>query len=120
MPLLAKSIFVFLFCAGWYGALAGYSNAYDQGRKDALGDKSQVDYTRGVKDGRETARRELNQESLSSVEAQVKAKVQEYEAQINQQMNARLNQAYQSGQSDYAKRVIDHDMQFVSSKPTQK
>lgn len=114
MPLLAKSVLIVLFFAGWYGAIAGYSTAYDQGRKDALADKSKLDYDRGAKDGKEAARRELSQESLSSVEVQVKAKVQQYEEQVNQQLNARINQAYQTGASDYARKVIDHDMQFVT------
>lgn len=119
MPLLAKSIFVILFFTGWYGAIVGHSNAYDQGRKDALADKTQADYVRGVKDGNTNTRRELSQENMSAVEVQVKAKVQQYEEQLNQQLNAKINQAYQAGESDYARRIIEHDLQFTA-KPKEK
>lgn len=120
IPPLAKAVFIILFFAGWYGAWASHENAYDQGWKDAAAEKSHLEYDRGVKDGRETMRRELNQENLSSVDAQVRAKVQEYEEGLNQQMNVKMAQAYQAGESDYARRIIEHDMQFTSSKAVKK
>lgn len=114
MRTLGKAVFIILFFAGWYGTWATYSNGYDQGRKDALADKATAEYARGVKDGINRGRRELTQENLSSVDAQVKAKVQEYEDSINQQMNAKLQQAFQAGASAYARQIIDHDLQFSS------
>lgn len=114
IPLLIRSAVVILLFAGWYGAWASHENAYDQGRKDALADKSQADYKRGYDLGVELGKREASQEALSSIQAQVQAKVQEAETSLNSQLNVRLSQAYQQGQNDYARKVIDHDIQFTS------